>query len=146
MSAFFYVMVLFGSGALPHTKGKELDDLNDTYMESTPLLMENETLLLIQNNSLSIKSISNGNGNVMNRSVCTWTNKRITNSTLIPSVRDEAVCNCKACNGFQDIHECEPVRTPMIFLERISTAGRFAYAPIILEVATGCTCAYKNSI
>ncbi|CAE1318077.1 IL17D [Acanthosepion pharaonis] len=144
MSALFYVMVLFGSGALPHTKGKELDDLSDTYRESTPLLIENETVLLIQNTSFSIKSISNEN--IMNRSACTWTNKRITNSTLFPSVRDEAVCNCKSCNEFNEMHACEPVRTPMFFLKRISTFGRFAYVPVILEVATGCTCVHKNIV
>nr|WOE89246.1 interleukin 17-6 [Sepiella japonica] len=136
---------LFGSGSLLYTECKELDDLSDPFIELAPILMKNKTLLLIQNMSSS-KGISNENNDVINRSACSWTNKRIIEPQLFPSVRDEAECSCKSCNGHNDMYQCEPIRTPMIFHKRICTGGRLAYEPIILEVATGCTCAYKNTV
>ena len=84
-------------------------------------------------------------GDTKDRSSCPWYNKIITDSTLYPSVRSEAVCRCRDCIGSDGMHGCEAVYHEMSFLQRTSACvdGLFVYEPITKLIPTGCVCAQK---
>ena len=82
------------------------------------------------------------------RSSCPCYTKVITDSTLYPSVRSEAVCRCRDCIGSDGMHNCEHVYSEMLYLQRTSVCvdGLFVYEPITKPVSTGCVCAHKRII
>ena len=88
------------------------------------------------------------NGETKDRSSCPWYTKVITDSTLFPSNRSEAVCRCRDCIGSDGMHNCEHVYNEMLFLQRTSECidGLFVYELMRKHVPKACVCAHKRII
>ena len=151
--------MLFVSGASLSTKCKIPPDLNIHYERLTAATIGDKFFTPVD----FISSSAQGNfhrgettcpktlptsGETKDRSSCPWYTKVITNSTLFPSVRSEAVCRCRDCIESDKMHNCEPVYSEMLFLQRTSACvdGVFVYEPIRRYIQTGCVCAQKRII
>ena len=152
-------MMLFVSGAPLSTKCKIPSDLNIHYETLTAATIGNKFLIPAEYISSSAnQTLHRGettcpktlpaSGETKDRSSCPWYTKVITDSTLYPSVRSEAVCRCRDCIGSDGMHNCEYVYSEMLFLQRTSVCvdGLFVYEPITKHISTGCVCAQKRII
>ena len=149
-------MMLFVSGAPLSTKCKIPSDLNIRYETLTAATSGNKFLMPAEHISPSAnqtlyvgektcpKTLPSS-GETKDRSSCPWYTKVITDSTLFPSVRSEAMCRCRDCIESDGMHNCELVYSEMLFLQRTSVCvdGLFVYEPITKRISTGCLCAHK---
>ena len=152
-------VILYVSSAPLSTECKIPSDLNIHYETLTAatignkFLMPAEYILSSANQTLhrgetTCPKTLPTSGKTKDRSSCPWYTKLITDSTLFPSARSEAVCRCSNCIGSDRMHNCEHVYTKMLFLQRTSVCvdGLFVYEPITKHISTGCVCAQKRII
>ena len=151
--------MLFVSGASLSTQCKIPSDLNIHYETLTTATIGNKFLIpaeyisssanqtLYRGETTCPKTLPS-NGETKDRSSCPWYTKVITNSTLYPKVRMEAVCRCRDCIGSDGMHNCEPVYSEMLFLQHSSVCvdGLFVYEPIVKHIQIGCVCALKRIV
>nr|WOE89243.1 interleukin 17-3 [Sepiella japonica] len=155
-SVAFFCGMLFVSGAPLSSTCKIPSDLNIHYERLAKASMGNKFMLPAEYISSSSKqTLHRGettcpkslprSGKTQDRSTCPWYTKIITDSTLFPSVRSEAVCRCHDCIGSDGMHNCERVYSEMFFLQLTSVCvdGLFVYEPITKRIPTGCVCAHK---
>ena len=152
-------MIFLVLGASFLSKCKIRSDLNIHYETLTAATIGNKFLMPAEYISSSAnqtlhrgettcpKTLSSS-GEPKDRSSCPWYTKVITDSTLFPSVRSEAVCRCRDCIGSDGMRNCEPVYSKMLFLQRSSVCvdGLFVYEPKTKHISTGCVCAHKRII
>nr|WOE89252.1 interleukin 17-12 [Sepiella japonica] len=155
-SAVFLCGMIFASGAPVSIECKKPTDLKVRYEKLIAETIGNKFLLpaeytstatnhtLVQGETTCPKTLPTAS-DTQHRSTCPWYTKIITDSTLFPPVRSEAVCRCSDCIGSNGIHNCERVYSEMLFLQRTSICidGLLVYEPIIKYITTGCVCAQK---
>lgn len=152
-------MLLFVSGAPLSTICETPTNLSRIYQglpikaNRNSFLVPNEYISPLFKQNVHLKDITcpktlPTNGGIKDLSVCPWSTKIITDSTLFPPVRSEAVCRCQDCIGADGMHNCEMVFIEMTFLQRTSVCvdGSFVYEPITKRIPTGCVCAHKRII
>lgn len=153
------VMMMSVSVALLNTSCKIPSDLNIRYKSVAAATIGNKFMLPAEYISSSPnQTLHHGertcpktlktSGDTQDRSTCPWYTKIITDSTLFPPVRSEAVCRCPDCIGSHGIHYCEHVYSKTLFFQRTSVCvdGLLVYEPIIKHISTGCVCAHKKFI
>ncbi|XP_029642177.1 interleukin 17-like protein [Octopus sinensis] len=81
-------------------------------------------------------------------STCPWTIVDVNDSTVYPSLRSEAVCRFKKCNGSSPTHQCVQVFTKTPVLKRTNQCvdGLYVFKPTEIDVPTACVCASVISL
>ena len=151
-------MIFLVSAASFLSKCKIRSDLNIHYETLTAATIGNKFLMPAKYISSSAnQTLHRGettcpktlpsSGETKDRSSCPWYTKVITDSTLLPSARSEAVCRCRDCIESNRTRNCELVYSEMLFLQRTSVCvdGLFVYEPITKHISNRmCVCSQKD--